>query len=103
MVKTKIIKGAMGDEYEIAVPSGAMGMKHMRILMQMQHTSKEKDEEGKPILSPADSARIESGLEKWAEQILPNLIVSDHKFEDIPGYDQLIIFHEINDMSFPEV
>lgn len=89
----KTIETSYG-EYQIKVPSGKIGAKQMAMFMKLSPKSKERDDDGNPILSPADEARISDGFLEWTESIMPEVVISSpfESIEDIPGEDQMILF-----------
>ena len=90
------------DTYTLKVPTGALGWKHFRILMEVEAerknciTERRKDpdtgEEYDYMLpNPKLDEVMEMALDRWVEQILPNILIS-HEFDQIPWFDILIIF-----------
>jgi len=117
------------DTYILKVPTGALGWKHFRILMEVEAERKNVIKEfrkdtreyitetredpktgelkevtvknptfGKEIEfelpNPKLDVVMQCAMDKWIEQILPNIIVS-HEFEDIPWVDLLILFNAV--------
>ena len=90
------------DTYTLKVPTGPLGWKHFRILMEVEAERKncivEKrrdpetgEEYDYALPNPKLDEVMEMALDRWVDQILPNILVS-HEFEEIPWFDILIIF-----------
>jgi hypothetical protein len=42
-------------------------------------------------VSPADQERMQEVFNQWVDEVLPEILVS-HKYEDLPGEDQWVLF-----------
>lgn len=87
--KSKTLKiETANDVYEIKKPVGKLGALHFRLLTKAIPKSV-SDETGET--SPADQERMQEVFEQWIDQVLPEIVIS-HKYDDIPGEDQWVIF-----------
>lgn len=89
--KTLKIKTA-NDTYEISKPTGKLGGLHFRLLTKAMPKN-QLQEEGVPAgnMSPADQDRLQEVFVDWIDQVLPKILTS-HKYEDVPGEDQWILY-----------
>jgi hypothetical protein len=77
--------------YTIKRPSGKAGALHFSMLAKTIPTA--RDEDGNPVLSPADQERFATVFQDWSEKILPMLWVDGPcKYDEMPGEDQYAIF-----------
>lgn len=89
------------DTYTLKVPTGALGWKHFRMLMEVENerskTITEYGADGKEvIIPPPNLAKVMSDqMDKWIEEILPHILVS-HEFDDVPWTDLLAIFQSVS-------
>jgi hypothetical protein len=97
------------DTYTLKVPTGALGWKHFRILMEVENERKNTIIETRPnpktgeyedyaLPNPKLDSVMEMALDKWVETILPNILVS-HEFEEIPWTDILSLFQAVSSNS----
>ena len=117
------------DTYTLKVPTGPLGWKHFRILMEVEAERKNVVREfrkdtrefitetredpktgelkdvtiknptfGKDVEfelpSPKLDAIMQCAMDKWIEQILPNVIIS-HEFDEIPWTELLLLFNAV--------
>lgn len=81
--------------YKIKTPAGSIGTQHFAIISKSLPKNSETDKDGNTIMSPADEERLYKGFEEWVNKVLKRIIIekdSVHKFEEMPGEDQWIIF-----------
>lgn len=92
------------DTYTLKVPTGSLGWKHFRILMEVENerakTIKEIGPDGKEVILPNPNLNeiMTLAMDKWVETILPNIILS-HDFEDIPWSDIFSLFNAVSSNS----
>jgi hypothetical protein len=94
------------DTYILKRPTGALGWKHFRMLMEIENERKNCIVEKRPdpvtgdlvdymLPNPRLDTLMTEVLDRWIEQILPNVITS-HDFEDVPWSDLLLLFQAIS-------
>jgi hypothetical protein len=74
--------------YELSKPTGKLGALHFRLLTKAMPKSVD-DVTGDA--SPADQERMQEVFVQWLDEVLPEILVS-HKYEDVPGEDQWVLF-----------
>ena len=93
------------DTYVLKVPTGALGWKHFRMLMEIENERKNCIVEKRPdpvtgelvdymLPNPRLDELMITVMDKWVEQILPEVIVS-HDFNDVQWTDILVLFNSI--------
>ena len=93
------------DTYTLKVPTGPLGWKHFRMLMEIETERKNCIVEKRPnpktgeledymLPNPKLDELMVTVMDKWVEQILPNVITS-HDFDDIPWTDILVLFNSV--------
>ena len=93
------------DTYVLKVPTGALGWKHFRMLMEIETERKNGIVEKRPdpdtgemvdyyLPNPKLDELMITVMDKWVETILPEVILS-HDFDAIPWTDMLLLFNSI--------
>jgi len=93
------------DTYTLKVPTGPLGWKHFRMLMEIETERKNCIVEKRPnpetgeledymLPNPKLDELMVTVMDKWVEQILPNVITS-HDFNDVPWTDILVLFNSV--------
>lgn len=93
------------DTYILKRPTGALGWKHFRMLMELENERKNSIVEKRPnpetgeledymLPNPRLDELMSNTLDKWVTDILPEVLVS-HKFEDLLWTEILTIFNAV--------
>ena len=77
--------------YTVKRPVGRAGVQHFTLVTKSIPTS--RDEDGNPIVSPADQDRFTSCFDEWTQKVLPQIYVDGPtKPAEMPGEDQYALF-----------
>jgi hypothetical protein len=93
------------DTYILKRPTGPLGWKHFRMLMELETERKNSLVEKRPnpetgeledymLPNPKLDELMSSTLDKWVTDILPNVLIS-HKFDDLLWTEILTIFNAV--------
>jgi len=93
------------DTYTLKVPTGALGWKHFRLLMEIENERRNSIVEKRPnpetgeledvmLPNPKLDELMITVMDKWMDQIMPHICIS-HDFEEIPWVEILVIFNSI--------
>lgn len=97
------------DTYTLKVPTGGLGWKHFRILMEVETARKDSIVEKRPnpetgemedymLPNPKLDEVMQIALNSWVDQILPNVLTS-HSFDEVPWMDILSLFQAVSSNS----
>ena len=87
--------------YTVAVPSGRYGARHFSLMRRA--APKNRDEDGKPVVTDEDEDNYQKCFEIWAASVLPNAVVTYPpaigKYDNMPGEDQYAIWNAMFDLA----
>lgn len=97
------------DTYTLKIPTGALGWKHFRILMEVENARKDQvveqrknpetgEYEDYVLPNPKLDEVMTLALDRWIETILPEVLVS-HEFENVPWVDIMGLFSAVSTNS----
>lgn len=94
------IKTAHG-KYIVAIPTGRYGARHFSLMRRA--APRNRDEEGKPVITDDDEDNYQKCFEIWASSVLPKAVVEYPEnvgtYDRMSGEDQYAIWNAMFDLA----
>lgn len=87
--------------YTVAVPTGRYGARHFSLMRRA--APKNRDEDGKVVITDDDEDNYQKCFEIWASMVLPSIVTQYPEkignFDNMPGEDQYAIWNAMFDLA----